>query len=66
MQIKTFPPKGINTLHKATKEKLAEMAANDPLSKEIIDSQHEYLRKSRKWTNISDKVHLDSVSVENQ
>lgn len=52
-------------LRKATKEKLAEMAASDPLSKEIIDLQHEYLRKIRKWTDISDKAYLESASIEN-
>ena len=65
VKIKTFPPEVINALRKATKEKLAEMAASDPLSKEIIDSQHEYLRKIRKWTDISDKAYLESVSIEN-
>jgi TRAP-type mannitol/chloroaromatic compound transport system substrate-binding protein len=60
---KTFPPQVIDALRDATDKLLAEAAARDPLAKEIISSQADYLKDIRKWTNISDKAYLDTVSV---
>ncbi|MGB5122818.1 MAG: ABC transporter substrate-binding protein, partial [Vibrio fluvialis] len=39
---------------------LQELAANDPLAKEIIESQHSYLKKVRDWTKISTQAYLNS------
>ena len=61
---RTFPPEVIEALRSATNKLLAEAAENDPLAKEIITSQREYLRQVRQWTNISDKAYLDSVAGE--
>jgi len=40
---------------------LAEAAAADPVAKEIIDSQANYMAKAREWTAISDQAYLNSV-----
>lgn len=40
------------------------MAEKDPLTKEIIDSQREYLQQIRPWTNISDRAYLNNSDVE--
>jgi TRAP-type mannitol/chloroaromatic compound transport system substrate-binding protein len=61
VQIKTFPPDVLAALYKANQELLADRAANDPLAKEIIDSQAAYLAKARAWTKISDQAYLNSV-----
>lgn len=61
---RTFPPEVIEALRNATNKLLAEAAESDPLAEEIINSQREYLRQVRKWTNISDKAYLDSVAGE--
>lgn len=61
---KTFPPEVIEALREATDKLLAQEAENDPLAKEIITSQRDYLRKVRKWTNISDKAYLNSIATD--
>ena len=48
-------------IEKSAEELLAEKAAADPLAKEILDSQAEYMAKARVWTNISDRAYLDSL-----
>ncbi|MDX1635818.1 MAG: TRAP transporter substrate-binding protein [Marinobacter sp.] len=59
---KTFPSEVIDALRQATRKLLEEAAENDPLANEIIQSQTEYLRTIRQWTNISDKAYLESIS----
>jgi TRAP-type mannitol/chloroaromatic compound transport system substrate-binding protein len=58
---KTFPPEVISALRDVTERLLKEASDADPLAKEIITSQHEYLNQVRQWTNISDKAYLNSV-----
>ncbi len=60
IKIRSFPHEVIEALKKANDALLAEKASADPLAKEIIDSQHRYMEKSRAWTLISDKAYLDS------
>ena len=62
IQVKTFPQEVTDAMRKANDELLAEKAAADPLAKKILDSQAEYLRKARAWTDISDKAYLNSLS----
>jgi TRAP-type mannitol/chloroaromatic compound transport system substrate-binding protein len=50
----------ISALRAANDKLLDELAAKNPLSKEIIKSRHDYLQKIRAWTNISDKAYLNS------
>jgi len=58
---KIFPPEVISALRDVTERLLKEASDADPLAKEIITSQHEYLKQVRQWTNISDKAYLNSV-----
>ncbi|MEH6354612.1 MAG: TRAP transporter substrate-binding protein [Marinobacter sp.] len=58
---KTFPPEVISALRDVTERLLKEASDADPLAKEIITSQQEYLKQVRQWTNISDKAYLNSV-----
>jgi len=62
IKVKSFPPAVLQAMKKANQDLLAERAAKDPLAKEIQESQAEYLAKVRAWTNISDKLYLDTVS----
>ncbi|PFG52185.1 TRAP-type mannitol/chloroaromatic compound transport system substrate-binding protein [Marinobacter sp. LV10R520-4] len=61
---KIFPPEVISALRDVTKRLLQEASDADPLAKEIITSQQEYLKQVRQWTNISDKAYLNSVANE--
>jgi TRAP-type mannitol/chloroaromatic compound transport system substrate-binding protein len=58
---KIFPPEVISALRDVTERLLKEASDADPLAKEIITSQQEYLKQVRQWTNISDKAYLNSV-----
>lgn len=59
---RTFPPEVIAALREATDRLLTEAAEADPLAREIIDSQHDYLQQVRRWTNISDRAYLNTVA----
>ncbi|REG83728.1 TRAP transporter substrate-binding protein [Marinomonas pollencensis] len=61
IQVKTFPTPVLKAMKQANDELLAEAAAKDPLTKEILDSQKEYLKTARIWTDISDRAYLDSL-----
>ena len=60
--IKTFPKGVMSALRKANDELLAEKAASDPMAKEILESQARYMKQVRRWTDISDKAYLNSLS----
>ncbi|CAB5502599.1 TRAP transporter solute receptor, unknown substrate 6 [uncultured Gammaproteobacteria bacterium] len=60
IKVKTFPKAVFAKLRAANDKLLGELAAKNPLSKEIIESRHNYLQKIRAWTNISDKAYLNS------
>lgn len=62
VQVKTFPKAVLNAMRSANDELLAEFAAADPLAKEIIESQADYLVKARAWTAISDQAYLNSIA----
>ena len=59
IKVRDFPPEVLHTMRAATDELLAEQAAKDPLAKKIIDSQADYAKKVRAWTNISTKAYLN-------
>ncbi|HSG60679.1 MAG TPA: TRAP transporter substrate-binding protein [Pseudomonadales bacterium] len=61
VQIKTFPKEVMDAISKATAELVEEVAAKDPMAKEIMDSQNEYLKKARAWTVISDGAYIESM-----
>ncbi len=60
IKVKTFPEPVFDALRKANDKLLKKLAANNPLSKEIIESQTNYLKKIRAWTAISDQAYLNS------
>jgi TRAP-type mannitol/chloroaromatic compound transport system substrate-binding protein len=58
VKIRTFSPEIITAMKQANDELLAETSANDPVFKEILDSQTAYMKMTRKWTEISDYAYL--------
>jgi TRAP-type mannitol/chloroaromatic compound transport system substrate-binding protein len=58
VKIRTFSPEIISAMKQGNDELLAESAANDPMFKEILDSQAAYMKMARKWTAISDYAYL--------
>lgn len=60
IKVRDFPPAVLAAMRQATNELLAEEAEKDPLAKEIIISQENYLKKVRAWTNISTQAYLQS------
>lgn len=60
IKVRNFPPQVLEAMRAATEELLAEQATQDPLAKEIIESQKQYLSKVRAWIDISSKAYLDS------
>ncbi|MCG7532597.1 TRAP transporter substrate-binding protein [Psychrobium sp. MM17-31] len=61
VKIKTFPSDVMDALRQANQKLLKDFAAKDPLTKEIIDSQRNYVEQVRPWTNISDQAYLNSA-----
>lgn len=61
IQVRTFPKEVLAAMRRANDELLAAFAAADPLAKEIIDSQADYLARARAWTAISDQAYLNSL-----
>ncbi|MBU6954232.1 TRAP transporter substrate-binding protein [Hahella sp. HN01] len=60
VKLRTFPKEVIAAMRKANDELLAEKAATDPMAAEILKSQHDYMLKARRWTEISDLAYLNS------
>ena len=58
IKIKTFPKEVMDAMKKANEELLVEYSKNNPLLKEILDSQKAYLKKVRPWTSMSDYLYL--------
>lgn len=64
IKVRDFPEPVMDAMRAATSELLAEQAQKDELAKRIIDSQAEYLKKVRAWTNISTKAYLETSKVQ--
>ncbi|MCZ4371223.1 TRAP transporter substrate-binding protein [Vibrio diazotrophicus] len=60
VKVKDFPPEVIKALRDANGRLLAEHAAQDPLAKEIQESQANYLKEVRQWTDISMRAYLNN------
>jgi len=56
--IKTFPISVMDALRKAKKQLLIKQMANNPMLREIIESQNAYMKQSREWTKMSDFLYL--------
>ena len=60
VQIKQFPPDVINALKESNKQLIEAEKARSPIAKRILESREQYLEKARAWTNIGQKLYLDS------
>ncbi|MCU7800133.1 MAG: TRAP transporter substrate-binding protein [gamma proteobacterium symbiont of Lucinoma myriamae] len=58
IKIKTFPKPVLDAMKKANAELLVEKTKDQPLLKEILDSQAAYQKKVREWTKMSDYLYL--------
>ena len=65
VQLKSFPPEVIQALYQANAKLLTQFSKKDALTAKIIASQSNYLRKSRQWTNFSDRAYYDSLDAIN-
>jgi len=61
IKLKSFPITVLQALKDANDELIAERAKSDPLAKEIIESQANYLKKVRVWTKISDQSYYETM-----
>ena len=61
IKVKSFPKPVMSALKEANNELLAEFEAKGGLTAEIIQSQREYMKKARVWTDISDKAYLNNL-----
>ncbi len=60
VKVKDFPPEVIKALRDANDRLLADHAAKDALAKEIQESQANYLKDVRQWTDISMRAYLNN------
>jgi TRAP-type mannitol/chloroaromatic compound transport system substrate-binding protein len=58
VKVRTFSPEIISAMKQVNNELLQASAAADPTFKEILDSQNDYMKMARKWTEISDYAYL--------
>jgi len=58
VKVRTFSPEIIAEMKRINQELLAESATADPMFKEILESQSDYMKMARKWTEISDYAYL--------
>lgn len=58
IQVKTFSKPIMDAMKKANKELIMEMTKDNPLLKEVLDSQKVYMQKVRPWSEISDYNYL--------
>ncbi len=60
VQVKDFPPEVMQAMRDANARLLAEHAEKDALAKEIQQSQADYLKQVRSWTDISHRAYLNN------
>ncbi|WP_221798455.1 TRAP transporter substrate-binding protein [Oceanobacter mangrovi] len=60
IKVRDLPKPVMDAMRKANDELLAEMTQKDELAKRIVESQAEYLKKVRAWTDISVKAYLET------
>ena len=62
IQIKNFPEDVLQAMFDANKKLLKEAAERDDLAKRIVNSQAEYIRKARAYTDIADRAYLNTMA----
>jgi TRAP-type mannitol/chloroaromatic compound transport system substrate-binding protein len=58
IKVKTFPKPVMDAMKKANSELITEITKDNPLLKEVIDSQLAFQKKARAWTIMSDYNYL--------
>lgn len=58
IKVKTLPTSIMDAMKKANEELIVEMTKENPLLKEVLDSQKAYQKKVRVWTQMSDYLYL--------
>ena len=58
VKVKTFPKEVIAAMKVENEKLLQATAAKDPMFKKIYDAQTAYMKKARRWTEISDYAYL--------
>jgi len=58
IKIKTFPKPVMDAMKKANQELLAKMKEENPMFKEIVESQEKFQQKARKWTEMSEYYYV--------
>ena len=58
IKVKTLPKPIMQSLKKVNDELLEDFSKNNPLLKETLKSQNDYLKKVRQWTKMSDYLYL--------
>lgn len=59
--LRAFPQEVIAGLKKATAETIAEIVANDPVSKRIYEHAENFRKTMKPWSDISEKVFYDQI-----
>ncbi|WP_431474265.1 TRAP transporter substrate-binding protein [Marinobacter sp. KM021] len=62
VQIKQFPEDIFQAMYDANKKLLKEAAERNDLSARIVESQENYLRQSRAYTDISERAYLNTMA----
>lgn len=62
VQVKQFPPEVINALKEANDKLIEAEKARSDVARKILESREAYLVKARAWTNIGEKLYLDTLS----
>jgi len=61
IKIRAFPRPVFREFSKSINARLDDLAEQDPLTKEIIQSQRNYINQVRRWTRISNQAYLNNV-----
>lgn len=63
IKVKTFPKDVLKAMKNSTDKVLNEYASKDPLFKEILTSQQNFLKKGRVWTKISEYDYITTSEM---
>ncbi len=61
IKVKEFPLPVLKEMKKANDELIAKLESKGGLTKEIIESQRNYMKKAREWTKISEYLYLKNM-----
>jgi len=61
IKVKSFPPKVLKAMHKATNEVMNEYSAKNKLFKEIYQNQKQWIKKARAWSKMGEYSYLKTL-----